>query len=110
MALDNSRFIILSLFLFPQVRDLVDAGEEIVYIFLSSTGFKSVPHPFVPLCAQVRDLVGADVAPDEPLALQGLDSLASMELRQKLQARLNKAYKFCVCVLTAAACGAHPGL
>jgi aryl carrier-like protein len=34
---------------------------------------------------QVRDLVGSDVAPDEPLASQGLDSLASMELRQKLQ-------------------------
>ncbi len=95
--------------LFPQVRDLVDADEDIVYIFLSSTAFRSVRHPFDPLCAQVRDLVGADVAPDEPLASQGLDSLASMELRQKLQACLNKAYKICVCVLTAAACGAHPG-
>ena len=34
---------------------------------------------------QVRDLVGADVSPAEPLAAQGLDSLAGMELRQKLQ-------------------------
>ena len=34
---------------------------------------------------QVRELVGGEVAPDEPLAAQGLDSLAGMELRQKLQ-------------------------
>jgi aryl carrier-like protein len=36
-------------------------------------------------CRQVRELVGGEVAPDEPLAAQGLDSLAGMELRQKLQ-------------------------
>ena len=35
----------------------------------------------------VRELVGADIAPDMPLATQGLDSLAGMELRQKLQVR-----------------------
>lgn len=29
--------------------------------------------------------MGGEVAPDEPLAAQGLDSLAGMELRQKLQ-------------------------
>lgn len=33
----------------------------------------------------VRDLVGGDVDVGEPLAGQGLDSLAAMELRQKLQ-------------------------
>ena len=33
----------------------------------------------------VRDLVGADVDPAAPLGAQGLDSLAAMELRQKLQ-------------------------
>lgn len=33
----------------------------------------------------VRALVGADVAPDALLAAQGLDSLAAMELRHKLQ-------------------------
>ena len=36
-------------------------------------------------CRQVRELIGGEVAPDEPLAAQGLDSLAGMELRQKLQ-------------------------
>ncbi|CAL8466746.1 g6282 [Coccomyxa elongata] len=36
----------------------------------------------------VHDLMGPDVAPDAPLSSQGLDSLAAMELRQKLQARL----------------------
>ncbi len=35
--------------------------------------------------AQVHDLVGSDVSPEEPLSGQGLDSLASMELRQSLQ-------------------------
>ena len=34
---------------------------------------------------QVRDLVGGEVEPTQPLVSQGLDSLASMELRQKLQ-------------------------
>ena len=33
----------------------------------------------------VASLTGAEVAPDQPLASQGLDSLAAMELRQKLQ-------------------------
>lgn len=33
----------------------------------------------------VAELTGADAAVDQPLASQGLDSLASMELRQKLQ-------------------------
>jgi hypothetical protein len=33
----------------------------------------------------VRGFVGADVAVDQPLVAQGLDSLAGMELRQKLQ-------------------------
>lgn len=33
----------------------------------------------------VEQLVGASVAIEAPLAAQGLDSLASMELRQKLQ-------------------------
>ena len=34
----------------------------------------------------VMDLVGQDVSIDAPLAGQGLDSLAAMELRQRLQA------------------------
>ena len=33
----------------------------------------------------IAGLTGSDIAPDQPLAAQGLDSLASMELRQKLQ-------------------------
>ncbi len=33
----------------------------------------------------VKGLVGQDVAADAPLVAQGLDSLAAMELRQKLQ-------------------------
>ncbi|KAK9803914.1 hypothetical protein WJX72_004698 [[Myrmecia] bisecta] len=37
------------------------------------------------ILAVVRDLIGASVTVDQPLASQGLDSLASMELRQKLQ-------------------------
>lgn len=36
----------------------------------------------------VTDLTGSAVAVDRPLAAQGLDSLASMELRQKLQVGL----------------------
>ena len=35
----------------------------------------------------VADLTGQRPASDQPLAAQGLDSLAAMELRQKLQAR-----------------------
>lgn len=34
--------------------------------------------------AVARDLIGGDVDVGEPLAGQGLDSLAAMELRQKL--------------------------
>lgn len=33
----------------------------------------------------VKDLIGQDVAANAPLGTQGLDSLASMELRQKIQ-------------------------
>lgn len=36
----------------------------------------------------VKDLVGQEVAADAPLAAQGLDSLAAMELRQRLQVGL----------------------
>lgn len=35
----------------------------------------------------VRSYVGGNLVTDAPLAKQGLDSLAAMELRQKLQAR-----------------------
>ena len=35
----------------------------------------------------VQELTGEVVDPDQPLAVQGLDSLAAMELRQKLQVR-----------------------
>ena len=35
----------------------------------------------------VKGFVGSDVSADMPLAAQGLDSLAAMELRQKLQVR-----------------------
>lgn len=37
----------------------------------------------------VRELTGESVDPDQPLAGQGLDSLAAMELRQKLQVHYN---------------------
>lgn len=36
----------------------------------------------------VQSLIGNDVKVDEPLSKQGLDSLAAMELRQKLQVPL----------------------
>ena len=35
----------------------------------------------------VAELVGARVAPDAPLAAQGLDSLAALELRRQLEVR-----------------------
>ena len=37
------------------------------------------------VAGMVRGFVGADVDVSAPLAAQGLDSLAAMELRQKLQ-------------------------
>ena len=37
----------------------------------------------------VNELVGTDVAPDAPLAAQGLDSLAALELRRQLEARIS---------------------
>ena len=37
------------------------------------------------VAGMVRGFVGADVDTSAPLAAQGLDSLAAMELRQKLQ-------------------------
>lgn len=44
----------------------------------------------------VASFVGRDVAADEPLVAQGLDSLAAMELRQKLQVRqLGSAVCYC---------------
>ena len=44
----------------------------------------------------VANLTGSRPEPDRPLAAQGLDSLAAMELRQKLQARA------CLCTLSCA--------
>lgn len=45
----------------------------------------------------VRSLIGADVAPDAPLAAQGLDSLTSMELRHKLQVGSPLPHCPCTC-------------
>ena len=42
----------------------------------------------------VVSYVGNDVQRDMPLAQQGLDSLASMELRQKLQVSLSAGHVF----------------
>ncbi len=39
------------------------------------------------ILALVQGFVGPEVSADQPLATQGLDSLAAMELRQKLQVR-----------------------
>ena len=41
----------------------------------------------------VRSYVGDDVSPEEPLNKQGLDSLAAMELRQKLQVSVTNAWE-----------------
>ena len=45
------------------------------------------------IVALVQDFVGPNVSADQPLAAQGLDSLAAMELRQKLQV--------CKCIICA---------
>ena len=45
------------------------------------------------IIALVQDFVGPNVSAGQPLAAQGLDSLAAMELRQKLQV--------CKCIICA---------
>ena len=53
------------------------------------------------ICGMVAGYVGADVDVSLPLAIQGLDSLAAMELRQKLQvsqAMLSQTVLLCPCV------------
>ena len=55
----------------------------------------------------VAELVGDDVDVGEPLAGQGLDSLAAMELRQKLQVhchRPSSTHRAPVCTQPYAAC------
>ena len=37
------------------------------------------------IAAAVRDIVGADIGPDAPLAASGLDSLAAVELQGVLE-------------------------
>lgn len=60
------------------------------------TEVNALPGPALPASLQVveaviggivSELVGAGVAPDAPLAAQGLDSLAALELRRQLEAR-----------------------
>ena len=41
----------------------------------------------------LRSYVGDEVSPEEPLNKQGLDSLAAMELRQKLQVRITHTWE-----------------
>jgi aryl carrier-like protein len=60
----------------------------------SSTGQQSLQQLEATVMEIVKELVGADVAPGAPLAAQGLDSLAAMELRQKLQVRCLLSHSF----------------
>ena len=48
-------------------------------------GIPSLAELETTILSLVQDLIGPDVTPDAPLSSQGLDSLAAMELRQKLQ-------------------------
>ena len=52
-------------------------------------GMPSLAELEATILSLVHDLIGPDVTPDAPLSSQGLDSLAAMELRQKLQVRLD---------------------
>ena len=51
------------------------------------------------ILALVEGFVGSEVSVEKPLAAQGLDSLAAMELRQKLQVGLPTSYFFQFCCL-----------
>lgn len=51
---------------------------------VSATGL-SIEQALSDIIGIVRDLTGSDVDPAAPLLAQGLDSLAAMELRQKIQ-------------------------
>lgn len=48
-------------------------------------GIPSLAELETTILSLVQNLIGPDVTPDAPLSSQGLDSLAGMELRQKLQ-------------------------
>ncbi len=48
-------------------------------------GLPSLAELEASILSVVHDVMGPDVAPEAPLSSQGLDSLAAMELRQKLQ-------------------------
>ena len=51
---------------------------------VSATGL-STEQALSDIIGIVQDLTGSDVDPAAPLLAQGLDSLAAMELRQKIQ-------------------------
>ena len=63
---------------------LAKAADRQAAVHLQS-GTPSLQDLQAAVLVMVRELVGADIAPDVPLGAQGLDSLAAMELRQKLQ-------------------------
>ena len=69
----------------PEDLDARPGGTDISATRRRMAGFTTESLE-VAVAELVTDLTGSSPAPDQPLAAQGLDSLAAMELRQKLQA------------------------
>lgn len=73
--------------LFPSQKDNEAKEAKVEANPVVKKGLPSMAELEASILSVVHDLIGPDVAPDAPLSGQGLDSLAAMELRQKLQVR-----------------------